>query len=334
MTLIPNSPPDVIEVCEKSSDAEDQQSEASIEDPSWLPSDPTISEDNRQRKSKRQRKRNALAPERGLRTRPVKRVKYPHTCAPKFARKELENGTSVHDRMQGKGGNNLPLSTAFQTSASTQLLHELTSTATTLQAVNLLQYGTESLTLGVSTEAFAGGVAAGVSPCSSSTIDQFGQAPASPNDEIEGFLTLLHRHHKRPLLHDDIVSAFDSISELVRNAINSFLKITGFHSVLTNSLSPKALDLCRVLVGGDEPENVRTRTATVSSQVVVSARDWIQACVFASIYQSVFVQWDTTPPVAIQEWIAPLLNSVREGKRPGIYMSPATRKSANDVKII
>ena len=101
--------------------------------------------------------------------------------------------------------------------------------------------------------------------------------------------------------------------------------------MLTSSLHSKALDLCRVLVGGDEPDDVRTRTATVSSQAIVPARHWIEAYTFAKILQSIFLQFDPRPPAAVHEWNSPFLSQMGEGRRPCTRILIGATSSADDV---
>ena len=314
---------DVIEIREESSDPQDHQSETSTEDPSWLPSDRSSLEDNR--------KRNATGREGRLRThQPAKRVRCRNTRAPRFGRSESESGISSHDQMQGEYGDSMPSSIVYKTIASIEPVQERASAASV--AANLLQNGIDLPMIRATTEASDGGVTAQVVPDCNSTTDQFRPASASLDDEVERFLMLLHRQHKYPPLHADIVSAFDSISELIRCAVDDFIKTTGFHSVSTNSLHSKALDLCRVLVGGDEPDDVRTRTATVSSQAIVTTRNWIEACAFANILQSVFLRFDPSPPAAVQEWICPFLSHMSEGRRPCTSILTGARRSADNVE--
>ena len=175
------------------------------------------------KKEKNQENRNAVAREWGLRThQPAKRARCRSTRAPKIGRNESESGTPRHDRMQGEYRDNMPSSSVYGTRASTNPAQERASAD--IMAANLLQNGIELPTIRATTDAPDGVDAVRVVPAGISTIDQFGQTAASLNDEVGRFLMLLHRQHKYPPLHADIVSAFDSINELIRHAVDSFVE--------------------------------------------------------------------------------------------------------------
>ena len=305
---------------EESSDPRDQQSEVSVGDSFWLPNDHLAFERHRGRKSTRQRQTRART------TTQAAKILKPRRNKPKST-------TSGHNQLQNEYGKNFHDPTAYGTMVSTQLGQQKASTAA-VTAVDLLQHGHESATVRATIQASDGGIAARGVPTSHSEIDQCGQGPVFLIDEAERLLILLDRQYRYAPLHRDILNAFESISELIQHAVDRFIKMTGFHSVSTGSLTFKALDLCRVLAGGVERNDVRTRTATVTSQAIVTARHWIEACAFAYIFQSVFLEFDTNPPAAVQQWMSPFLNRIHEGRRLCTYnVTEATKSADSDESI-
>ena len=119
--------------------------------------------------------------------------------------------------MQSEHGDK-PRSTAYETIASTQRAQERASTAAVV-ATNLLQSGIEVPMIKATTEASIDRFPAWVVPEGNSRIDGLGQTSAPLNDDVERFLMLLHRQQKCPPLRADIVSAFDTISELIQHVV-------------------------------------------------------------------------------------------------------------------
>jgi hypothetical protein len=101
---------------EEPSDLQDPQSEASMEDPTWRPTNRSTLKDRR--------KRNSTMTEPVQETRPTKRNRCYSTRAQRVARKDLESGTLDHEQIKDEHGDEMPRSTTLETAALSQSAHE------------------------------------------------------------------------------------------------------------------------------------------------------------------------------------------------------------------
>ncbi|KIX04779.1 uncharacterized protein Z518_05649 [Rhinocladiella mackenziei CBS 650.93] len=114
----------------------DIQSEASIQDPTWLPSDRSHPKDKR--------KRNTTLTESVLGAQLTKRIRRPNLPAQKVARKGFEIGTSDYEQLQGLYHNMMQWSTVSETVAFSQSAQEQAPAPVVVENPTLL-YREESL---------------------------------------------------------------------------------------------------------------------------------------------------------------------------------------------
>jgi hypothetical protein len=135
------------------------------------------------------------------------------------------------------------------------------------------------------------------------------------DEDLNSFATnLIHRERKHVQSHQETTLALTNIESSCRRAIGHFMQTRSFKSVTVQHLNDSTVELSRLLVAGEQPEEIRERLEVLSSHVKISAASFLLSCAAASIMQWVYLDFQPQLPDVGQSSIWNLLNSVLESK--------------------
>jgi hypothetical protein len=125
---------------------------------------------------------------------------------------------------------------------------------------------------------------------------------------------LVHRERKHVPSHQETTQALTNIESSCRRAIEHFMLTRSFKSVTVQHLKDSTVELCRLLVAGEQSEEIREGLEVLSSHVKISATSFLLSCAAASIMQWLYLDFRPQLPDIAQSSLWNLLNFVLESK--------------------
>lgn len=134
-------------------------------------------------------------------------------------------------------------------------------------------------------------------------------------EDLQLFATsLIHRERKRVLSHQETTQALTIIESRCTRAIDHFMRTKSFNYITIQNLKESTFELGRLLVAGEQPEEIREGLEVLSSHVKISTTSFLVSFAAASIMQWIYLDFYPQLPDIGQNLGWSLLNSVLESK--------------------